>query len=91
VIDFERYDRDGRWIFADDDVCGLPYRPGEVDPGLNHCRLVRGHQPADVHSTRQTASDMGGFEWKVGKRERILRWPDGSTKEAPIFQVRTYE
>lgn len=55
------------------DECGRQYRPGQVPPEHNFCRLVRDHE-SRRHSTRRHKNDDAGFEW-VDDEEAELVWP----------------
>jgi hypothetical protein len=63
-----------RYVYAEDDECGLEYRPGEMSaPERNYCRLAVNH-PSKRHSTRRWRHDDAGFEW-IQQDEPELEWP----------------
>lgn len=64
---------------AEPDECGRQYRPGQVPPEHNYCRLVKEH-PSKRHSSRRSMQDPAGFEW-MDEEEAELVWPVREAKE----------
>lgn len=62
------------YTFAEDDECGLLYRPGEMSiEALNYCKLARGHR-GRRHSTKEHRHDVAGFDWDEPEDDG-MRWP----------------
>lgn len=63
-----------RYEYAETDECGRQYRPGQVPPEHNYCKLRINH-PSFRHSTRRFLGDDAGFDW-FDAEESELEWPE---------------
>lgn len=59
---------------AAENECGRQYRPGQVPPETNYCRLIKDHLSLR-HSSRRHMGDDAGFEW-FDAEESELVWPE---------------